>query len=304
MVAANNNRLEHLGHNARKALTQFVFIVYGVVVVFPMVWLGYTAFKPTDELFASAWALPSAWKLDNFIEAWNEAQIGDFFWNSIFVTISTLLLQLFLGAMASYSLAKYRFPGKNLLYYGFLAGLMFPIFLGLVPLFFLVKSMGLLDTHLGLILVYAAFGLPFTVFVLTAFFRTIPTTIMEAGIIDGCGHFNLFLRVMLPLAKPGLTTVGIFTFISIWERIHPRVGLAFVFPFAHPAPRDRRAPIRPVLRSRLRRPLRRPGHRHAADFNLLCHLTGTDHQRHYSRGREGVIIGPGRRLSQSSTEGH
>ena len=73
----------------------------------------------------------------------------------------------------------------------------------------------LLDSHLGLILVYSAFGIPFTVFVLTAFFRTIPTTIMEAGIVDGCSNFTLFWRVMLPLAKPGITTVGIFTFISI-----------------------------------------------------------------------------------------
>jgi N-acetylglucosamine transport system permease protein len=87
----------------------------------------------------------------------------------------------------------------------------------LVPLFFLLKTLHLLDSHLGLILVYSAFDIPFTVFVLTAFFRTIPTTIMEAGIMDGCSHFTLFWRVMLPLAKPGLTTVGIFTFISIWN---------------------------------------------------------------------------------------
>jgi N-acetylglucosamine transport system permease protein len=119
--------------------------------------------------------------------------------------------------MASYSLAKYKFKGSSLLYYLFLAGLMFPIFLGLVPLFFLMKHLALLNSHLGLILVYAAFGLPFTVFVLTAFFRTIPTTIMEAGIMDGCSHFRLYWSIMLPLAKPGLTTVGIFTFISIWN---------------------------------------------------------------------------------------
>ena len=206
----NTSTFEQLGKHSRRGITQLVFVVYGIIVVFPMVWLGYTAFKSTSELFASAWALPVEWKLDNFVEAWTEAQIGDFFWNSIFVTISTLMVQLFLGAMASYALAKYRFRGQNLIYYGFLAGLMFPIFLSLVPLFFLVKGLGLLDTYLGIILVYAAF-------VLTDFFRTIPTTIMEAGIMDGCGHFTLFLRVMLPLAKPGLTTVGIFTFISIWN---------------------------------------------------------------------------------------
>ncbi|HJN27692.1 MAG TPA: carbohydrate ABC transporter permease, partial [Candidatus Latescibacteria bacterium] len=209
--------LERLGEHGRKTITQIIFVVYGVIVVFPMVWLLYTAFKPTSELFASAWSLPVEWKLDNFVEAWSEARIGDFFWNSLFVTISTLLVQLFVGSMASYSLAKYRFRAQGILYYGFLAGMMFPLFLGIVPLFFLVKSLGLLDSHLGLIVVYAAFGIPFTVFVLTAFFRTIPTEIMEAGVMDGCGHFSLYWRIMLPLAKPGLTTVGIFTFISIWN---------------------------------------------------------------------------------------
>ena len=81
----------------RKTVTQVIFTVYGAIVVFPMVWLGYTSFKTTEELFADAWSLPEIWSLANFIEAWNEAQIGDFFWNSIFVTVSTLLLQLFLG---------------------------------------------------------------------------------------------------------------------------------------------------------------------------------------------------------------
>ena len=206
-----------LSRQLNRAFVQTSFLLYGVVVVFPMVWLLYTAFKSTDELFASAWSLPGAWSLTNFTQAWSEAQLGEYFWNSIFVTSSTLVLQLLAGAMASYSLAKYRFRGSHLLYYTFLAGLMFPIFLGLVPLFFLLKGMGLIDTHAGLILVYAASGIPFTVFVLTAFFRTIPASIMEAGIMDGCSHFSLFWRVMLPLAKPGLTTVGIFTFIAIWN---------------------------------------------------------------------------------------
>ena len=217
MSLSSASILERLGEYGRKTITQIIFVVYGVIVVFPMVWLLYTAFKPTSELFASAWSLPVEWKLDSFVEAWSEARIGDFFWNSLFVTISTLLVQLFVGSMASYSLAKYRFRAQGILYYGFLAGMMFPLFLGIVPLFFLVKSLGLLDSHLGLIVVYAAFGIPFTVFVLTAFFRTIPTEIMEAGVMDGCGHFSLYWRIMLPLAKPGLTTVGIFTFISIWN---------------------------------------------------------------------------------------
>lgn len=205
------------GFIIRKCVVQLTFVFYGILVIYPMVWLAYTAFKSTDELFASAWSLPQKWQFGNFVEAWNEAQIGDYFWNSVFVTVTTLVLQLFLGPMASYALAKYRFFGRNVIYYAFLAGMMFPIFLGLVPLFFLVKEIGLINSHMGIVLVYAAFGLPFTVFVLTAFFRTIPTEIMEAGTMDGCGHFSLYFRIMLPLAKPGLMTVGIFTFIAIWN---------------------------------------------------------------------------------------
>ena len=140
-----NSFWSRLFRRLRQGCVQATFVIYSIAVIFPMIWLMYTAFKPTSELFASAWSLPSVWKFDNFVEAWDEAQIGAYFWNSVFVTTTTLLVQLFVGSMASYSLAKYRFRGSGVLYYFFLAGLMFPIFLGLVPLFFLVKELGLLD---------------------------------------------------------------------------------------------------------------------------------------------------------------
>jgi N-acetylglucosamine transport system permease protein len=201
----------------KKTLLFLIVIVYSVVVLYPMIWLLYTSFKSSAELFASAWALPSILRWQNYSNAWRDAQIGDFFWNSVLVTISTVWIQLFVGAMASYAIARYRFRGSIPIYYFFLAGLMFPIFLGIVPLFFLLRNLHLLDSLLGLTLVYVASGIPFTVFVMTAFFRTIPVDLEEAGLIDGCSPYGVFYRIMLPLAKPGLITVAIFTFISIWN---------------------------------------------------------------------------------------
>jgi N-acetylglucosamine transport system permease protein len=96
--------------------------------------------------------------------------------------------------------------------------MMFPVFLALVPLFFVVKNLGLLGTLPGLSIVYAAYSMPFTVFFLTAFFRTLPTSVAEAALIDGCSHFGLFFRVMLPMSRPGLVSVGIFNFLFHWNQ--------------------------------------------------------------------------------------
>jgi len=129
--------------------------------------------------------------------------------------------------MAAYVLSRYSFPGNRVIYYAFVGGLIFPVFLALVPLFFVVRNLGTLpvvgqflglNSHLSLALVYVAFSMPFTVFFLTAFFRTQPTSIAEAAIVDGCSHFGLFFRVMLPMAKPGLISVGLFNVLGHWNQ--------------------------------------------------------------------------------------
>ena len=128
----------------RKSVMQVIFVAYGTIVIYPMFWLMYTSFKSSRELFADPWALPVKLHWENFVNAWRDAQIGSFFFNSVFVTMTTVAVQLVIGAMASYALARYRFRGNTLLYYFFLAGLMFPIFLALVPMFFLLRDLGLL----------------------------------------------------------------------------------------------------------------------------------------------------------------
>jgi N-acetylglucosamine transport system permease protein len=122
------------------------------------------------------------------------------------------------GSMVAYVLARYQFPGNRVIYYLFAAGMMFPTFLAIVPLFFVVKGFEMVSTYQGLIVVYIAYSLPFTVFFMHAFFRTLPTTIAEAAIMDGCSHTQVFFRVMLPMAKPGLLSIGIFNVLGQWNQ--------------------------------------------------------------------------------------
>ncbi|MFI7662203.1 carbohydrate ABC transporter permease [Micromonospora parva] len=199
-------------------LSHGFLLVWGLLTVLPLLWMFISSFKTNGEILADPWTLPGALHLDNWARAWTGAHIGRYFLNSMVVVAGSVSLTMLMGATAAYVFARYEFRGRQVVYYLFVGGLMFPVFLALVPLFFVVRNAGLFNTWLGLILVYAAYSLPFTVFFLTAFFRTLPTSVAEAALVDGCGHFRLFFRVMLPMARPGLISVAIFNFLSHWNQ--------------------------------------------------------------------------------------
>jgi N-acetylglucosamine transport system permease protein len=199
-------------------LSHAFLIVWALLTTLPLVWAVLSSFKSDTEILTDPWGLPAQIRWENWGRAWNEAHIGRYFLNSAIVVAGALVLTMLFGAMAAYVLARYRFRGQRIVYFAFVGGMMFPVFLALVPLFFVVRNLGLLGTLPGLILVYAAYSLPFTVFFLTAFFRTLPTSVAEAALVDGCGHYGLFFRVMLPMARPGLVSVGIFNFLFQWNQ--------------------------------------------------------------------------------------
>jgi N-acetylglucosamine transport system permease protein len=192
--------------------------VWAVIVIIPILWTFLAAFKNTSEIFSSPWTLPAELRWENFGRAWTKANVGRYFLNSVFVVSCSTFGSMLLGSMAAYVLARYKFWGNRAIYYLFVSGLAFPVFLALVPLFFTVKNIGLLDTYTGVILVYIAYSLPFTVFFLAAFFKTLPSSVAEAGMIDGAGHTRLFFQVMMPMAKPGLISVAIFNIIGQWAQ--------------------------------------------------------------------------------------
>jgi N-acetylglucosamine transport system permease protein len=192
--------------------------LWALLVLIPLAWTLMSSFKTTSEIFASPFSLPADWKFENYVNAWNTAGIGTYFFNTVIVVGFALVIVMVLGAMCAYVLARYVFPGSRAIYYLMLAGLTFPIFLAIVPLFFILKNLGLLNTLPGLIIVYVAFALPFTVFFLFSFFKALPHEIGEAAQIDGAGEWRTFFQVMLPMAKPGLASVAIFNFLGLWNQ--------------------------------------------------------------------------------------
>jgi N-acetylglucosamine transport system permease protein len=216
-----------VGARALGFLNGGFLIFWGLITTLPLVWAILSAFKRESEFLNDPLGLPGGLQWDNFARAWINADIGKYFVNSVIVVSMSLTLTMLLSSMAAYVLARYDFPGNRIIYFGFVLGLVFPVFLALVPLFFIVRNtqnipvigqfLGL-NSFFSLAIVYAAFSLPFTVFFLTAFFRTLPTTIAEAAIVDGCSHFSLFFRVMLPMAKPGLISLALFNFLGHWNQ--------------------------------------------------------------------------------------
>ncbi|MEZ7007264.1 carbohydrate ABC transporter permease [Streptomyces sp. AD55] len=195
-----------------------VLVIWAIMVALPLVWAVMTSFKDDAAIFGSPWSLPDRLRFDNWSRAWSQAHMSDYFLNTALVVGGSLVGTLVLGSMAAYVLARFDFPGNRFVYYLFVGGMSFPIMLALVPLFYVVDNMGLLNTIHGLILVYIAYSLPFTVFFLTAFFRTLPTSVAEAAFVDGASHSRTFFQVMLPMAKPGLISVGIFNFLGQWNQ--------------------------------------------------------------------------------------
>ncbi|MCY4540691.1 MAG: carbohydrate ABC transporter permease [Chloroflexi bacterium] len=206
------------GRLATQSFVNISLIFWAALVILPMIWLVYSSFKTDQEIFFQPWAPPQALKWDNFERAWVTVHVGQYFINSMRVVIPSLVLTLALSSMTAYILARFQFPGNRALFYMFMAGMLFPIFMALVPLFFLAKDLQLLNTFLGLTLVYTAYSLPFTIFFLTGFFKTLPSELHEAALIDGANEYQVFFRVMLPLAQPGLVTMAIFNFLGMWNQ--------------------------------------------------------------------------------------
>jgi N-acetylglucosamine transport system permease protein len=222
---ARQERRRRLG--PLSALTHVALLVWTVLVVVPIVWTFLASVKSEDEIFGDAWSLPASIRLDNWARAWEQAHIGQYMINSVVVVAFGTFGTMLFGSMAAYVLARYRFRGNRAIYLLFVSGLAFPVYLALTPLFFVVQNMGTLpvvgpfiglNTHGGLVLVYIAYSLPFTVFFLAAFFRTLPGAVAEAAFVDGASHARVFFQIMLPMAKPGIVSVTIFNVLGQWNQ--------------------------------------------------------------------------------------
>jgi N-acetylglucosamine transport system permease protein len=191
--------------------------LWALLIVLPLLWLVFSSFKTDVQIGNSAFGWPHNWTFDVFRRAWSKG-IGDYFLNTLIVLVFSVPLTMLFGSMAAYVLARYRFFGNRFIYYLFVSGLAFPTFMALAPLFFILKGFGLLNSYTGLILVYIAYSLPFTVFFLAAFFAALPYEIEEAATVDGASHTRKFFQIMVPMARSGLVSITIFNIVGQWNQ--------------------------------------------------------------------------------------
>lgn len=201
------------------AAVHAVLLAYTVIALFPIVLVLFNAFKSRKAIFSQPLAPPGpdTFSLIGFDTVLTRSDFGLYFGNSLTVTLATLFLVVFLGAMAAWALSEYSFKGNAVLALYLAVGIMIPIRLGTVSILRLIVSLDLINTLAALILVYTAMGLPLSIFILSEFMRQIPKELKDSARCDGVGEYRIFYRIILPLVRPALATVAVFTMVPIWN---------------------------------------------------------------------------------------
>jgi raffinose/stachyose/melibiose transport system permease protein len=198
-------------------LLQILLVGNSLIMLFPILMMAMWGFKNTAEIFGKPFAIPDFGNLKNFATILRETNFFGYLFNSILITGGSVLAILTLGTMAAYGVARYRFPGSVAIYLFFLAGLMVPLKLAIIPLFIQMRDLNLLDSRLGLVVIYTAMGLPSTVFIMTGFLRTLPRELEDAARIDGASDARIMWSVMLPLARPAMVISAIHNAVPVWN---------------------------------------------------------------------------------------
>lgn len=208
--------------NYRKAfgllITYVLLLVAVTIILFPVFWMASSSLKPDPELFArNQTMLPINWTLDNYRKVWLQTDFPTYFLNSFKVAAISTILSVVVSMYAAYAIARIKFTGRYAYGLMLLVTQMFPHILLVIPLFLIIRNLGLFNTHLALIIAYTAFSLPFNIWLLRGFFEAIPEELEDAASIDGATMLGTFHRIILPLAGPGLAAVTMFGFIRAWN---------------------------------------------------------------------------------------
>lgn len=199
----------------------FFYLLLGATAfstVSAFAWVFNASMKTNRQFIGTApWSIAPSWQWRNYANAWSNANVGDFFLNSIVVTVCATVLGVVLSVLAAYPIARIPFRVNNLVLSLFLAGLMVPWMVTFIPLYLTLQDIGLLDSRIGLVLVYATYNLPLNVFVLVGFMKTLPYELEEAAAVDGAGPTRTFVQVIAPLLGPALASVSIISFLNNWN---------------------------------------------------------------------------------------
>ena len=207
-----------------KVFIYVALITLAISIIVPVAWVFMASIKENKEFYSNPWALPAGFYFQNFINAFEKASMGSYFFNSVISTALALIILLVVSLPASYVLARYKFNGKRILNTLFMAGLFINVNYIVVPIFLMLMGWDdtlnisfFLDNIVVLAVVYASTAIPFTVYLLSSYFQTLPKAYEEAALIDGCGYFKTMIKVMIPMAKPSIVTVILFNFLAFWN---------------------------------------------------------------------------------------
>jgi len=194
--------------------------IFTVIQVYPLIWLFLFSFKDNNEIYSgNAMGIPMVWRFSNYADVLTGGNVAVYLLNSVIVTGITILLSTFLITTSAYAIARMHWKMSAIFLNFILLGLMVPLHATLLPLFIVLKNLGILNSYLSLILPYTAFALPMGVFIMAGFFRGVPKEIEESACLDGCSIYSMFYNIVLPLVRPAIATVAIFTFLSSWNEL-------------------------------------------------------------------------------------
>lgn len=201
-------------------IIQYIFLIaMAMMFIMPLLFTLVSSLKDNREIFGSPFALPETYRFENYVVAWKEANMSKYFFNSIFISISTVVVLAIVSSMAAFIIARFKFKLNKIIFVFFLIGMMIPMHTILVPITYIIGSLNLKNNLFVLILLYVGFSIPFSVMVLTNFMRGINQSLEEAATIDGANYMQIYRHVALPLTVPAISTISIFNFLSAWNNV-------------------------------------------------------------------------------------
>jgi raffinose/stachyose/melibiose transport system permease protein len=207
-----------MGKSSMTICYVFLFI-NTIVVLYPLLWLAFAALKTQQELTFNTWGIPKSPQFSNFVQAWTRSKMGYFMANSIIVSALTVLFTIVACVPLSFVLSRFQFRFKRFLYFVVIAGMMIPINSAIIPLYILVNNLKMMNSLSALALIYGAFRIPISVFILEGFMSTIPRELEECAHIDGCSIFGIFWNIAVPLSRDTIATISILAVLNAWNEL-------------------------------------------------------------------------------------
>jgi ABC-type sugar transport system, permease component len=205
------------GRKAAIILVELALGLYSLLIFYPLFNMISSSFRSTRDILRAPFALPTSFSFANYVSVWVDRGFGRYFFNSLWITVAAMLIVLLFGSMGAYGVSRYKYKLSTLVYMLFLSGIMLPLKAAIIPLFMLMKRMGLVNNPLSVILIFIAMGLPSTVFILSGFMKAVPIDLEYAARIDGCNDWGIYRRVVMPVVAPAISLVTIYNAVPIWN---------------------------------------------------------------------------------------